>query len=136
MKKIKFLPILLIAALLLAALGPGALAAEEGLTPPEISSAAAAVLDMDTGRALYELNADAQRYPASLTKVVTVLLAVEAIERGEAALSDTVTAGDAIGVVSSDALAEISQGAHLHLELSKDGVLIDPEDYITALSSK
>ncbi len=49
---------------------------------------------------------------------------------------DTVTAGDAIGVVSSDALAEISQGAHLHLELSKDGVLIDPEDYITALSSK
>ncbi len=117
MKKIKFLPILLIAALLLAALGPGALAAEEGLTPPEISSAAAAVLDMDTGRALYELNADAQRYPASLTKVVTVLLAVEAIERGEAALSDTVTAGDEAlqGMVADGSTAGIQVGETMTL---------------------
>ena len=92
MKKIKILPLTLIAALMLAALAPGALAAES-VEAPELGSAAAVIAEADTGRVLYELNADEQRYPASLTKVMTVLLAVEAIERGEASLDDKVTAG-------------------------------------------
>lgn len=49
---------------------------------------------------------------------------------------DKVAEGDAIGTVSGDALAEIAQGAHLHLELSKDGVLVDPTAYITTLADK
>ena len=39
--------------------------------------------------------------------------------------------GDKIGVVSGTALAEIAQGAHLHLELTKDGVKVNPADYMT-----
>lgn len=38
--------------------------------------------------------------------------------------------GDRIGVVSDSALAEIAQGAHLHLELTKDGVRVDPAEYM------
>lgn len=38
--------------------------------------------------------------------------------------------GDKIGVVSGEALAEIAQGAHLHLELTKDGVRVDPAQYM------
>lgn len=38
--------------------------------------------------------------------------------------------GDKIGVISADALAEIAQGAHLHLELTKDGVRVDPAQYM------
>ena len=38
--------------------------------------------------------------------------------------------GDKIGVISADALAEIAQGAHLHLELTKDGVKVDPAQYM------
>lgn len=38
--------------------------------------------------------------------------------------------GDKIGVVSGEALAEIAQGAHLHLELTKDGVKVDPAQYM------
>lgn len=38
--------------------------------------------------------------------------------------------GDKIGVISDSALAEIAQGAHLHLELTKDGVRVDPAEYM------
>lgn len=38
--------------------------------------------------------------------------------------------GDKIGVISDSALAEIAQGAHLHLELTKDGVRVDPAQYM------
>ncbi len=38
--------------------------------------------------------------------------------------------GDKIGVIGDSALAEIAQGAHLHLELTKDGVKVDPAQYM------
>ena len=116
MKKIKILPLTLIAALMLAALAPGALAAES-VEAPELGSAAAVIAEADTGRVLYELNADEQRYPASLTKVMTVLLAVEAIERGEASLDDTVTAGmEAIqGMYYAGSTSNIQAGEEMTL---------------------
>ena len=43
---------------------------------------------------------------------------------------ETVKQGDKIGVVSGEALAEIAQGAHLHLELTKDGVRVNPADFM------
>lgn len=52
--------------------------------------AAAIVVDAESGAVLYERAADLQRSPASLTKMMTELLTIEAIERGEAALTDTV----------------------------------------------
>lgn len=44
---------------------------------PQIESAAAAVMDMDTGTFLYSKNATAKMYPASITKIMTTLLLVE-----------------------------------------------------------
>jgi D-alanyl-D-alanine carboxypeptidase len=46
------------------------------------------VVDADTGEVLSEHNADARGYPASLTKMMTLYLAFEAIERGDLALDD------------------------------------------------
>lgn len=43
---------------------------------------------------------------------------------------DKVSKGDVIGKVSDTALEEIADGAHLHLELYKDGVTINPMDYL------
>lgn len=40
------------------------------------------VVDLDQGEVLYSENADARRYPASLTKVMTLYLAFEALEEG------------------------------------------------------
>lgn len=118
MKKIKILPLVLILTLVLACLTPGALADEaETLTPPELQSAAAIIIDQDTGRELYSLNADEQRYPASLTKIMTVLLAVEAVDRGEVSLDDSVTAGDEAiqGMVEDGSTANIQVGETMSL---------------------
>jgi D-alanyl-D-alanine carboxypeptidase len=43
-------------------------------------TAAAIVVDAESGRVLYESNADARAYPASLTKMMTLYLLFEAIE--------------------------------------------------------
>ncbi|MDE5756359.1 MAG: M23 family metallopeptidase [Clostridia bacterium] len=43
---------------------------------------------------------------------------------------DKVSKGDVIGKVSDTALEEIADGAHIHLELYKDNVAINPMDYL------
>ena len=89
MKKIRIIPLILTLCLLFGALAPAASALDE----PSLHSAKAVVLaDLDSGRLLYSKNADEQRSPASLTKIMTVLLAVEALERGEVTLEEKVTA--------------------------------------------
>lgn len=42
---------------------------------------AAIVIDADTGEVLHETNADARRYPASLTKMMTLYMLFEAVEQ-------------------------------------------------------
>ena len=49
------------------------------------------VVDAATGRTLYEDRADAVRFPASLTKMMTLRLAFEAMERGALSPDDPVT---------------------------------------------
>ena len=53
---------------------------------------AAFVADANTGEILHSRLADAQRYPASLTKMMTLYLLFEAIEAGDLSLTDTLTA--------------------------------------------
>ena len=51
---------------------------------------AALVMDARTGQVLHARNADTRLHPASLTKMMTLYVAFEAIERGEISLNDTV----------------------------------------------
>ena len=46
----------------------------------QLSSQAAVLMDADTGRVLYEKNMNEQLYPASITKVMTALLALQTLE--------------------------------------------------------
>ena len=114
MKKIKLLPIILILTLLVSALGLPALALEQ----PEINSPRAVLMDAASGRVFYEKDADSQAYPASLTKVMTVLVAVEAIERGEFSLTDSVTASERCleGMVDDGSTAGIVPGETMPLQ--------------------
>ena len=64
------------------------------VSAPEITASNALLLDMDTGVVYFSRDPDARAYPASLTKIMTVLLAVEAVERGELDLKTEITAGD------------------------------------------
>lgn len=44
---------------------------------PAVEAGAAIVMDADTGAILYEKNIDTQLYPASITKIMTILIALE-----------------------------------------------------------
>ncbi len=52
---------------------------------------AAVVMDARTGETLYENNADTRLHPASLTKMMTLYITFEAIQRGEISLDTMVT---------------------------------------------
>ncbi|MDR0906367.1 MAG: D-alanyl-D-alanine carboxypeptidase [Oscillospiraceae bacterium] len=68
--------------------------AEEVFTgaAPEISSPSAILVEKETGAIIFEKNADEQREPASVTKIMTILLTVEALEAEAIALDDKVVA--------------------------------------------
>jgi len=64
---------------------------------PELSALdckSAVLMEAETGRILYEQNADESLPPASVTKVMTLLLAMEAIEKGTITLDQMLTASD------------------------------------------
>jgi D-alanyl-D-alanine carboxypeptidase (penicillin-binding protein 5/6) len=69
----------------------------DGVLPP-VTAAAAIVVDRDTGEVLGANNPDQRWAPASTTKMMTALVAVEAINAGEVSLSDTVTIPDDVGI--------------------------------------
>ena len=61
---------------------------------PDLSAAAYVLMSADSGEILASANADAKRYPASTTKIMTLVLALEAVQRGEAQLDDIVTTSE------------------------------------------
>ena len=60
----------------------------------EVTAKSAVLMDAATGRVLFEHNADEALPPASVTKVMTLLLVFEAIDSGALALTDMVTASE------------------------------------------
>lgn len=65
--------------------------AQSGTAPPELSSIAYAVYDADYDYLVLEKNAQQRRSIASITKVMTLLVAVELVEEGKIGLGDEVT---------------------------------------------
>ncbi len=91
--------------------------ADPDLTPPDTSHAEAALLmDMNSGRLIYGKNIDERLYPASTTKMMTAILALESDKMG-----DTVTA-------TIEALESINP-----LEDSHMGILVGEELTMTDL---
>ena len=90
MKKRRIFPLILLLSLVMSMSAPAALALEV----PQLNGQAAVLVDLDAGRVLYGYNMDAERAPASLTKVMTVLLALEALDAGRVSLDDMIVAQD------------------------------------------
>lgn len=59
-------------------------------SPPPLDAKAVIVIDMAKGDVLYELNADAVIPPASLTKIMTMMIALEAVEAGQIGLDERI----------------------------------------------
>ena len=62
---------------------------------PEVAAKSAVLMDVETGTLLSEQNAHEPLAPASVTKVMTMLLIMEAIDSGKIGWEDTVTASEA-----------------------------------------
>lgn len=58
---------------------------------PEVGSSAAIVMEASTGAVIYEKNPDERRSPASITKIMTLILIFDALEEGKLTLDEMVT---------------------------------------------
>lgn len=61
---------------------------------PEVAAPSAVLIERETGTVLYAKDETERRPPASVTKVMTLLLIAEAVNSGELALDDMVTASE------------------------------------------
>lgn len=73
----------------------------------ELSAPSAILMERETGEILYESNSHERLAPASVTKVMTLLLVMEALEDGRIAWDDTVT---------TSAAAAAKGGSQIYLE--------------------
>ena len=60
----------------------------------DVEGKSALLMDVETGTVLYEKNAHEKLSPASVTKVMTMLLIMEAIDSGKIGWNDMVTASE------------------------------------------
>ncbi len=125
MRLIRFLALLMMAGALASCgtTGPDALSVA---TPPPLASEkyAAIVVDGNTGRMLYQANATAPRFPASLTKMMTLYMLYEAIDSGRLSMSSEIP-------VSAHAASQAPSKLGL-----KRGTTIDVRSAVNALSVK
>lgn len=63
-------------------------------TALDISAPSALLMEASTGQIIYEKDADTKRPPASVTKIMTMLLIFEALEAGKIHFDDTVTTSE------------------------------------------
>ncbi|MBO5852829.1 MAG: D-alanyl-D-alanine carboxypeptidase [Clostridia bacterium] len=60
----------------------------------DINAKSAILIEYNTGKILYESNSDEKLAPASITKIMTLILVMEALEEGKIALDTKVTASE------------------------------------------
>ena len=88
MKKYPFLSLLLLIPMALSLLSPVSASGKEDLN---LFCSYAVLLDANHGEILYDMGANQRAYPASITKVMTALLVMEAIEYGQLSPDTVVT---------------------------------------------
>ena len=99
----------------------------------QIKAKSAILLEPYTGKILYEQNADEKLAPASITKIMPLLLVMEALERGDLALDTMITASEhACSMGGSQIWLEPGEGMTVD-ELLKATVIASANDACVAL---
>lgn len=93
--------------------------AEQAEPPPSISGGAGILIDASTGKVLYEKNAHTRMEPASTTKIMTAILA---LEKGN--LSDVVTTGKQPTLADGTRIY-LEEGEQLTLEQMLYGMMLN-----------
>ncbi len=87
-----------------------------GAVDMQIAGKSALLMDIATGKVLYEQNAHEKLAPASVTKVMTMLLIMEAIDSGKIGWNDTVIASEA---------AAAKGGSQIYLKVGESMTVTD-----------
>lgn len=125
MKTKRFLALFLVL-ILSFCLVPPALADEPALPKaPDINCQAALLVDYNTGLPLYAKNEHQEMYPASLTKIMTALLVLEAVDSGKLSLTDSLTASRSAMTTGLD-----EDGSNAGIQ---EGEIMTVEQYLTCM---
>ena len=105
-----------------------------GTSVPEINAKAALLMDADTGTVLFTKNASEPLPPASVTKIMTLLLVAEAIDAKEIDLNDKVTVSANAASMGGSQIF-IKEGEEFTVEeLLKSAIIASANDASVALA--
>ena len=100
----------------------------------EVAAPSAILMETATGTVLYEKNAHEKLPPASVTKVMTLLLVMEALETGRISWDDTVTASET-AAAKGGSQVYLEAGEQMTMdEMLKSVVVSSANDCATALA--
>ena len=106
--------------------------ADSTVLAPNCTSAI--LLEAETGRVLFEQNADQPLPPASVTKIMTILLVMEAVQAGSVKLDDTVTASTRASSMGGSQIY-LKEGEQMPLEdMLKAVIIASANDCAVALA--
>lgn len=104
-----------------------------GAMPVEVKAKAAVLMDVSTGKVLMSMNPDKQLFPASVTKIMTLLLVTEAIDSGKISLNDMVTTS-AVAASKGGSQIWLKEGEQMTVDdLLKATAVYSANDACTAL---
>ncbi len=115
MKTNRFLSVFLLVTLIVSLFAvPHASALED----PNIQAAAALLVDANTGNIVYGKNEHEELYPASLTKIMTALLTLEAVDSGKLSLDQKIEAKPSafVGISEDGSSSGIQPGEIMSVE--------------------
>ena len=131
MKKTAHILALLLACALLAAPARAASAQDPA---PEVAAPSAVLIERQTGTVLYAKGETERRPPASVTKVMTLLLVAEAVDAGDIALDDMVTASERAASMGGSQIW-LEQGEQLSVsDMIKCVAVVSANDCAVALA--
>ena len=106
---------------------------EDG-TPMKLTSPAVILAETATGTVIFEKNADEKREVASITKLMTALLVLEALDRGDVKLNDQVQVSqNAAAMKGSQALLDANAAYSLE-DLLRTTIMASANDSAVALA--
>ena len=109
-----------------------------GMVPPvralEVGAPSAILMDAATGTVLWEKESHDRRPPASVTKIMTLLLVMEALDTGRISWEDTVTASET-AAAKGGSQVYLEAGEQMSMdEMLKSVVVSSANDCATALA--
>lgn len=103
-------------------------------TPISVNCKSALLMEASSGQVIFEKNADEKRPVASIVKMMTILMCIEAVESGRVSLSDSVNISkNASGMGGSQALLDTGEVQTLEI-LLKSAIVASANDAAVAIA--